>query len=171
MKSLTRREFGKTVASGIGAISACKKGAAFIQQTTSISSPDQKREYSLENKFGISLAVNTEEGFYTIRYGGERWLGKGIASVLENKRWYRSAELKDPSASATVPPEGRLLLAEIKTGRSSDSLGNYNFIELEWKVPNSARDLVTGFRLYSDRSCLVLVQKFPHGFKDYASGN
>jgi len=171
MKSLTRRQFGKTVASGIGAISAYRNGTGLIQLTTLISYPGQQREHSLENKFGISLTVNTKEGFYTIRYGGERWLGKGLASVLENERWYRSAELKYPNASANVRPEGRLLLAEVKTGQSSDSLGNYNFIELGWNVPNSTTGVVTGFRLYSDGPWLVLVQKFPHGFKDYASGN
>jgi hypothetical protein len=140
------------------------------QQANPTPSLAQQREHSLENKFGISLAVNPKEGSYTLQFGGERWLGKGLVSVLENKRWCRSAEVKYREVAAYDRPQ-KLLLTDMKTGKSSDFLGSYQSIELAWQAPDSTTAFATGFRLYSDAPCLVFVQKFPHGFKNYASGS
>jgi len=171
MKSLTRRQFGKTVASTIGALSAPMDFAIASQQGTSAASPAQQREYSLENKFGISLTVNPKEGSYAVRYGGERWLGNGLVSMLANKRWSRSAEVKYREVAAYDRPQKRLILTALETGQSSDFLGSYQSIDLAWQAPDSTTAFATGFRLYSDAPCLVFVQKFPRGFKNYASGN
>jgi hypothetical protein len=91
--------------------------------------------------------------------------------VLEHKRWYRSADVEYPETIACDQPQGKLLLAGVKTGRSQDPLGSYESIDLTWKVPDSTTGVVTGFRLYSEAPCLVFVQGFPYGFKNYASGN
>lgn len=171
MKHLTRRDFGKAVAGGIGALSVPISFAFPTLPAASAASSAQPSAHSLENRFGISLRVEPEAGLYSVRYQGERWLGTGLASVLENRRWYRSADVKYPEASAYLQPQGKLLLTDMKTGRSEDHLGSYESIDLTWKVPDSPTDVVTGFRLYSEAPCLVFVQNFPHGFKKYASGN
>lgn len=171
MKHLTRRDFGKAMAGGIGAMSVPMCFAAPTPQAESTASSARKLVHSLENRFGISLTVEPEKGLYSILYQGERWLGTGFASVLENKRWYRSATVKYPETKAYDRPQGRLLLTDVKTGRSEDHLGSYESIDLTWKVPDSTTSVVVGFRLYSEAPCLVFVQDFPQGFKNYASGN
>jgi len=171
MKHLTRRDFGKAMACGIGALSVPLSLAVPTPPAGSAASEVRRTEHSLENKFGISLTVEPKQGLYSIRYQGERWLGRGLASVLEHKRWYRSAEVKYPEISAYDQPQGELLLTGLRTGRSEDHLGSYESIELTWKVPDSTTGVVTGFRLYSEAPCLVFVQSFPSGFKNYASGN
>ena len=171
MKSLTRRQFAKTVASGIGVLSTPLGLAIPIPQAHPAPFTAEQQQYSLANKFGISLTINPKEGFYTVQYGDERWLGEGLVSVLENKRWYRSAQTKYPEVAAYDRTTERLALTGVKTGTSTNFLGTYQSIELAWQVPDSTTALGTEFRLYSDAPCLVFVQKFPQGFKNYASGN
>ena len=171
MKHLNRRDFGKVMAGGIGALSVPSTFARPTPQAESAASGSQPSVHALENRFGISLKVEPEEGVYSIRYQGERWLGTGLASVLENKRWYRSAGVSYPETIAYGRPQGKLLLSGVKTGKNNDHLGSYESIDLTWKVPDSTTTVVTGFRLYSDAPCLVFVQDFPQGFKNYASGN
>jgi len=108
---------------------------------------------------------------YSVRYQGERWLGTGLVSVLANRRWYRSAAVKYPEAAAYQQPVGKLLLKDVKSGRDRDQLGSYEAIELTWMTPDGGPQLVTGFHLYTDAPCLVFVQRFPQGYKNYASGN
>jgi hypothetical protein len=171
VKGLTRRQFGKTIASGMAALSTPMGLAMPIPQAHPDPFSFGQRSYSLENKFGISLAFNPAEGAYTVRCGGESWLGKGLVSVLENKRWYRSAQVKYPDVAAYQHEGERLALTDVKTGTSTDFLGAYQSIELAWQVPDSGTAFATSFKLYSDTPCLVFFQKFPHGFKQYASGN
>jgi hypothetical protein len=169
MTHLTRREFGKAVACGIGALSVPLGFAVPTAQADSAFS-DGRSKRMLENQFGISLTIEPEQGCYSIRCHGQRWLGHGAVSVLANNRWYRSAELNYPETIFHDHPPGKLVLAGVTAGRSKDSLGSYESVELTWKVPDSATDIITGFRLYSDAPCLVFVQRFPHGFENYASG-
>jgi len=129
------------------------------------------RTYSLQNRFGISVAVEPSEGRYTVRYNGQSWFGPGIVSVLANKRWYRSADVKFPEAAAYNQPSGRLTLQDAKSASGTDRRGEYGTIDLTWGVPGSDIVLATGFRLYHDHPFLVFTQKFPKGFKNYASGN
>ena len=171
MKHLTRRGFGKAMACGIGAMSVPMSFAVPPPQAESAASSARQLVHSLENRFGISLTVEPEKGLYSIRFQEERWLGTGLASVLEDKRWYRSADVKYPETTAYDHPEGKLLLTGVKTGRSKDHQGSYESIDLTWKVPDSTTGIVTGFRLYLEVPCLVFVQGFPHGFRNYASGN
>ena len=171
MKGLTRRQFGKTIASGMAALSTPMGLATPIPQAHAVPFSFGQQSYSLENKFGISLVFNPAEGAYTIRCGGESWLGKGLVSVLENKRWYRSAQVKYPEVAAYQHAGERLALTDVKTGESADFLGAYQSIELAWQVPVSGTAFATSFKLYSDTPCLVFFQKFPRGFKHYASGN
>jgi hypothetical protein len=171
MKTLTRREFGKTIASGVVVLSSPMGLAIPVQQSSPTAPAVQQGEYSLENNFGVSLAVNPSEGVYIVQYGGERWLGKGLVSVLESKRWYRSAQVKYPEVAAYDRTKERLALTDVKTGAGTDFLGAYQSIELAWQVPESTTGFGTGFKLYSDCPCLVFFQKFPRGFKQYASGD
>jgi hypothetical protein len=108
MKHLTRRKFAKTMACEIGAWSVLLSLAVATAQAQSAASEVGRTEHSLENKFGIALTVEPNQGLYSIRYQGERWLGTGVASVLENKRWYRSADVKYPETNDQ--PQGKLLL-------------------------------------------------------------
>ena len=130
-----------------------------------------ERTYLLQDKFGISVSVDLQTGLYSVQYNGQSWFGPGIVSVLANKRWYRSADVKFPEVAAYVHPQGKLIFEDAKTGSEKDRLGVYEFIDLSWKVPDIGVDLVTGFRLYRDNPYLVFVQRFPKGFKGYASGN
>jgi len=168
MRSLTRRQFAKTIASGLGALSSPISFATPLHQAQPAPFTAEQRQYSINNKFGVSLTIDAKQGFFTVQYGGERWLGTGLVSVLENKRWYRSA--KDQKADAYGRTE-KLVLTDVKTGASADFLGAYQSLELAWQVPDSATAFATGFKLYSDAPCLVFFQKFPRGFKSYASGN
>ncbi len=128
------------------------------------------RTYSLQSRFGISISVEADAGRYEVRYNGQSWFGPGIVSVLANKRWYRSADVKFPEAAAYDQPSGKLTLADAKRASGSDRWGEYETIDLSWEVPGSDIVLVTGFRLYREHPFLVFDQKFPKGFKSYASG-
>jgi hypothetical protein len=64
-----------------------------------------------------------------------------------------------------------LTLEDAKSTSAKDRWGDYETIELSWQVPGSDIELLTGFRLYRDHPYLEFVQKFPKGFKNYASGN
>jgi hypothetical protein len=127
--------------------------------------------YSLQNKFGIAVAINATQGEYLTTYKGRSWLGPGIVSVLAKSRWYRSADLKFPEPAAFHPPQGRLLLLDASSSSGTDRLGTFDSVNLTWKVPAVEVKLVTSFRLYRDAPYLVFGQEFPGGFKNYASGN
>jgi hypothetical protein len=131
----------------------------------------QPPEHLLENRFGIAVAIQSETGKYNVTYKGQRWLGSGFVSVLVKNRWYRSAEIRYPEPSAYKTPQVKLVLQDSKSGSDSDTLGVYDFLDLTWAVPDLGVRLVTGFRLYRERPYLVFVQKFPDGFRNYASGN
>jgi hypothetical protein len=130
-----------------------------------------EKVYSLRNKFGISVSVDTQAGHYSVTYKGQSWLGCGIVSVLSKNHWYRSADVKFPVATAYHPPQGKLLLAESGRGSGTDRLGSYDSISLTWNVPGQEVKFVTAFRLYREAPFLVFEQEFPEGFKNYASGN
>ena len=132
---------------------------------------DAGRTYSIQNKFGISVSVVPKTGTYSVNYQGQNWLGTGIVSVLQNKRWYRSADVKYPAADERDGASGRLTLANVENASGKDRWGEYETIDLNWAVPGSDVVLVTGFRLYREHPFLVFEQKFPKGFKNYASGN
>jgi hypothetical protein len=132
---------------------------------------ESSRKYSLQNKFGLSVSVEPSEGRYSVRYHGQSWFGPGIVSVLVNKRWYRSGDVNFPEAAGYDQPSGRLTLADAKSAFGKDRWGEYGTIDLSWGVPDSDIVLVTEFRLYSEHPFLVFAQKFPKGFKNYASGN
>src|SRR5208337_2823441 len=138
MKRLNRRQFAKTIASGIGVLSTPMGFALPIQQAHPAPFTAEQRHYSLENKFGISLTLDTQEGFYTVQHGGEHWLGRGLVSVLENKRWYRSDRVKYPEVAAYDRTTEKLALTGVKTGTSTNCLGTYQSIEVTWQVPDSA---------------------------------
>lgn len=127
--------------------------------------------YSLKNKFGISVVVDPEAGRYSVNYNGQSWFGPGIVSVLVNRRWYRSAEIKFPEAVGYEVPQGRLVLEKVSPGSGEDGLGGYDSIDVGWSVPDTEVSLITGFRLYRDKPYLVFLQQFPKGFKNYATGN
>ena len=50
-------------------------------------------------------------------------------------------------------------------------LGSYDFIDLSWTVPGIRTPVITAFDLYQERPFLIFVQRFPNGFKSYASGD
>lgn len=151
-------------------------------ETSNSSTIGQKRPgpaeiYQLKNKFGTVVAVDIVGGTYNveelapgaagpeIRDSAERsWFGRGIVSVLLNKKWYRS------TTGLIGNSDGRLLLSDVKTGASSDRFGSYDFIELQWQVPDGT-PITTSFHLYRDRPYLIFTQGFPAGFKNYASGD
>jgi hypothetical protein len=119
--------------------------------------------YRVQNKFGMSVSVATEDGRYSVLYDGEDWLGSGLVSALVNGQWYRNVGLR--------PQDDKLLLDGVKTGSDQDVLGGYDYVDLSWKLPTSGIELKTGFRLYRDKPHLVFVQRFPRGFQHYASGD
>jgi len=165
MKKLTRRQFAATVASGLSVLANSGSFAESLPQSPP-SAAEQR--YSLQNTFGLALAVDAKTGSYAVQYGGERWLGAGHVSVLENKQWYGSAAQPELAGRSRA---GKLVLTGAKTGASADFLGSYQSVELAWEVPDSAAAFSTGFKLYSDAPCVVFFQKFPRGFKNYASGS
>jgi hypothetical protein len=127
-------------------------------------------EYSLQNGFGMSVSVEPKTGDYSVLLNGQQWFGPGRVSVLSGKRWYRSTPIH-AFYDSVERPEGQLALRGVKTGSDGDVLGTYDFIDLEWDLPQPGKTLVTGFRLYRDNPYLVFVQKFPNGFAQYASGD
>jgi hypothetical protein len=143
-------------------------GASFHSD---VRAEDIGRTYSLENKFGISVSVSPQAGTYSILCAGKRWLGEGLVSVLVDGRWYRSAAYPFVDGGEKKPSSGRLQAADVKTGSENDVLGVFDFIEVRWKVPSTALEIVTGFRLYRDNPYLAFVQRFPGGFKNYANGD
>ena len=134
--------------------------------------PDLSKDiHSLQNKFGISVTFEPKTGVYTVDYKQGSWFGPGIVSVLVNRRWYRSSSLSFPEAKAYEGPQGKLLLADLKQTAASDQLGAYDSLEVLWKVPGTSVEVATAFSLYRDAPYLVFKQRFPNGFKNYASGN
>jgi len=140
--------------------------------------------YVLKNKFGTALTVNPEEGSYTVeqsttraagaglRSGQEQaWLGRGLISVYAGHRWFRSTAGAAYPVRGNEQAEGRLVSTGSQTGSATDSLGSYDFVELSWTVPGEEIPLVTAFHLYQDKPYLVFVQRFPKGFRNYASGD
>jgi hypothetical protein len=125
----------------------------------------------LSNKFGLAVHIDPQDGKYYVTYGGKSWLGAGIVSVLVKNRWYRSAAVIYPQLRPYDGGQGKLLLRSSRSGSASDKFGAYDFVDLNWEIPETATTLVTGFRLYHERPYLVFRQVFPDGFKDYSSGN
>ena len=132
---------------------------------------DVGRTYSIQNKFGISVSVEPKAGTYSVTYKGQNWFGTGIVSVLQNKRWYRSTDVKYSDAAEYDRASSKLTLGDVRSASGKDRWGEYETIDLNWAVPGSDVVLVTGFRLYGEQPFLVFEQKFPKGFKNYASGN
>jgi hypothetical protein len=171
MANLTRREFGKIIASGTGALSV--PGSVLNQPQAADSLPPKMHETTgrLENRFGISVWFDPAKGRYFVGCFGESWFGIGIVSVLADNRWYRSSKIKYPEPAAYNHPTGELVLQHQNSGSQSDRFGRFNFLGLTWELPNRKGRLVTEFRLYQDSPFLIFVQRFPDGFAKYASGN
>jgi hypothetical protein len=143
-----------------------------------------KPAYTLNNKFGTIVTIKPQEGSYSIAQpaaqaagaqvpGGEEqsWFGGGLISVFANQRWFRSTDSGFYQVRGDENPDGRLVLAGVKTGSAEDSLGSYDFVDLNWTVPGTQTPIITAFDLYQDRPFLVFVQRFPNGFKKYANGD
>ncbi len=123
------------------------------------------RRYSLKNVFGLALSVEPKTGQYFVSYDGDSWFGPGIVSVLADKRWYRNARVFGTAV------DKKLVVETMKTGSQADELGHYQFIDLDWRLEGTDKEFITSFHLYQDRPYLIFVQKFPQGFKNYASGD
>lgn len=130
-----------------------------------------KDVYSLQNRFGISVSFEPKTGAYAVDYHKRSWFGPGIVSILINKRWYRSSSIKFPEAKVYEEPQGKLVLVDLKQTAASDSLGSFDSLEALWKAAGTSVAVAAGFRLYRDAPYLVFTQRFPNGFKNYASGN
>jgi hypothetical protein len=76
-----------------------------------------------------------------------------------------------PEAKVYEQPQERLVLGDLKQTASNDQLGAFDSLEAVWKVPGTSVAVATAFRLYRDAPYLVFTQRFPNGFKNYASGN
>jgi hypothetical protein len=145
---------------------------------------DAKPSYTLSNKFGTIVTVNPQGGDYSVAQpdaqaagaqvlSGEAqsWFGAGLISVFANHRWFRSTDSALYHVRGDEGPDGRLVLAGVTTGSAKDSLGSYDFVDLTWTVPGTQTRIVTAFELYQQKPFLVFVQRFPNGFKSYASGD
>lgn len=145
--------------------------ALALWAATSVQAQRPAAPQSLRNNAGIVLSVDANAGRYTVTYRGQSWFGPGIVSVLVGKRWYRSTSAVYPEVAAYEQPQGKLVLKQDRTGTQSDRFGTYDFIELDWNVSGKDLELTTGFRLYRDRPFLIFLQRFPKGFRNYASGD
>jgi len=123
--------------------------------------------YPLKSKFGLELLVEPKTGEYFVSYDGGSWLGPGTVSVLVDKHWYRSGN----SQVFGMIPSRRLSVSDTRTGSDHDVSGNYQFVDLYWRVEGTETNFITSFRLYQDHPYLIFVQNFPQGFKGYASGD
>ena len=144
---------------------------------------DVRSSYTLSNKFGTVVTIHPQGGDYSVAQpaaqtagaqvlGEEQsWFGTGLISVFANHRWFRSTDSALYHVRGDESPDGRLVLAGVKTGFSKDSLGSYDFIDLTWTVPGIRTPVITAFDLYQERPFLIFVQRFPNGFKSYASGD
>jgi hypothetical protein len=143
-----------------------------------------KQSYSLKNKFGTSLTINADDGSYTVEQTTahaagaalapgqqQSWLGRGLISVYAGRRWFRSSDDRFLHLPGNDHAEGRLVLSGARRGSATDSLGNYDFVELSWTVPGEGIPIITTFHLYKEKPYLVFVQRFPKGFKNYANGD
>jgi hypothetical protein len=139
---------------------------AFLSGSAYAETPDLR----LTSKFGITVEADSHSGMYWVKYKGQLWMGAGFVSVLKKNRWYRSADIKFPEPSVYTS-EGKLFFEGSKHTEGRDRLGNYEFLQMNWQVPDSGEKLITGFRIYEERPYLVFTQEFPDGFKGYASGN
>jgi hypothetical protein len=137
----------------------------FMPLSAQCAKPDG--EYRLKSKFGLELLVEPKTGEYFVSYDGGSWLGPGIVSVFVDKHWYRSGTAQ----VFGIIQSRRLLVSDTKTGSYHDVSGNYQFVDLYWRVEGTETNFITSFRLYQDHPYLVFVQQFPQGFKGYASGD
>jgi hypothetical protein len=124
-------------------------------------------QYLLKSKFGLELLVKPKTGEYFVSYDGGSWLGPGTVSVLVDKHWYRSGSAQ----VFGIIQSKRLSVSETRTGSDHDVSGNYQFVDLYWRVEGTETNFITSLRLYQDHPYLIFVQKFPQGFKGYASGD
>lgn len=164
-REMTRRDFGKTLATGVGSLGL---PAMFpVTQVTSLPNPKGgQQRLTLENKFGISVAIDGDAGQYQVLLYGKPWVGKGIVSVLVDKQWYRSGTF------AFFEQNGNLPVNDFKSGSDTDAFGKYEYVTLSWKVPNREEvEFLTDFKLYLDNPYLIFAQRFPKGFKHYTSGD
>ena len=120
-----------------------------------------------KSKFGLELIVEPKTGEYFVSYDGGFWLGPGTVSVLVDKHWYRSGNTQ----VFGMTQSRRLSVSDTRTGSDHDVSGNYQFVDLYWRVAGTEINFITSFRLYQDHPYLIFVQKFPQGFKGYASGD
>ncbi|HEX4424170.1 MAG TPA: hypothetical protein VH079_02140 [Terriglobales bacterium] len=137
----------------------------FVRLPALCAEPDGK--YSLKSKFGLELLVEPKTGEYFVSYDGGSWLGPGTVSVLVDKQWYRSGKAQ----VFGMVQSKRLSVSDTRTGSDHDVSGNYQFVDLYWKVEGTEINFITSLRLYQDHPYLIFVQKFPQGFKGYASGD
>ena len=79
----------------------------------------QSNDPVLENKYGVSVSVDSKDGTYSVKYEGKLWLGTGIVSVLAQNRWYRSSEVRFPEPAAYLA-SGKLTLLDVKSGSGED---------------------------------------------------
>src|SRR5579863_519216 len=93
---ISRRSFMKETAALIAAPAAARWQAPGAPRD---SSPQLKldKSYTLQNRFGIEVAIEPKFGRYFVRFMGESWYGLGMVSLLVGKRWFRSSEGTDSS--------------------------------------------------------------------------
>jgi hypothetical protein len=145
---------------------------------------EAKPTYTLNNRFGTIVTINPQDGYYSVAQltayaagaalspGEEQpWFGRGQISVFANHRWFRSTDSTFYHVRGNENPDGRLVLAGVKAGSAKDLLGSYDFVDVSWTVPGTQTPIITAFDLYQDRPFLIFVQRFPKGFKNYASGD
>jgi len=145
---------------------------------------EAKPTYTLKNRFGSIVTINPQDGYYSVAQlaahaagaalspGEEQpWFGRGQISVFANHRWFRSTDSAFYHVRGNENPDGRLVLAGVKAGSAKDLLGSYDFVDVSWTVPGTQTPIITAFDLYQDRPFLIFVQRFPKGFKNYASGD
>jgi hypothetical protein len=112
-------------------------------------------EYLLKSKFGLELSVKPKTGEYFVSFNGGSWLGPGTVSVLVDKHWYRSGNAQ----VFGIIQSRRLLVSDTRTGSYHDVSGNYQFVDLYWRVEGTETNFITSFRLYQDHPYLIFVQK------------
>ena len=78
------------------------------------------------------MSVEPKAGIYSVTYKGQNWFGTGIVSVLQNKRWYRSADVNYPDAAECDHASEKLTLGDVEHASGKDRWGEYETIDLSW---------------------------------------